>query len=100
MRIYLAGPMTGLPDFNRPAFHAAAKELRDAGHEVESPAESTLPEGSTWQEYMKDGISRMLSCEAVALLPGWQGSRGASLEVEVALTLHIPARRIDEWLSA
>lgn len=38
-RIYISGPMTGLPDFNFPAFHDAAARLRERGHEVANPAE-------------------------------------------------------------
>lgn len=40
MRVYIAGPMTGLPEYNFPAFHAAAKAWRDAGWEVLNPAEA------------------------------------------------------------
>ena len=39
LRLYLAGPMTGLPDHNVPDFHAATAELRAAGYEATSPAE-------------------------------------------------------------
>ena len=39
MIIYIAGPMTGRPDLNFPAFHAAATTLRDAGFDVVNPAE-------------------------------------------------------------
>jgi hypothetical protein len=30
-RIYIAGPMTGLPEFNYPAFNAEAQRLRGLG---------------------------------------------------------------------
>lgn len=31
MKIYIAGPMTGLPDLNFPAFHNEARRLRMQG---------------------------------------------------------------------
>ena len=42
-RVYIAGPMTGLPDFNYPAFNAAAAKLRALGLEVLNPAENPPP---------------------------------------------------------
>ncbi len=78
-RIYLAGPMTGLPEFNYPAFHAEAERLRALGFEVVSPAEIN-PEGGTWEECMRKDIAVLVTCDAVALLPGWENSRGAMIE--------------------
>ena len=42
-RIYIAGPMSGLPDLNSPAFNAMAERLRAHGHHVENPAENPPP---------------------------------------------------------
>jgi len=37
-RIYLSGPMTGLPELNFPAFAAMTASLRAGGHTVTNPA--------------------------------------------------------------
>lgn len=89
MKIYLAGPMTGLPEFNFPAFHAAAADLRALGHVVSSPAELPPDIGTDrpWSFYMRRGLGMLLECEAIVLLSGWAESRGASLELTVAKAL-------------
>ncbi|MFU2878316.1 DUF4406 domain-containing protein [Pseudomonas aeruginosa] len=69
-RIYLAGPMTGLPEHNFPAFHAEAARLRQFGYHVENPAEIN-PEGGSWSDCMRRDIPQLLTCDSLALLPGW-----------------------------
>ena len=86
-RIYLAGPMTGLPEFNYPAFHDEAARLRALGFEVVNPAEN--PEQPCWAEYMKQDIPLLLGCDTIALLPGWHESTGARLEHHIAKHLGI-----------
>ena len=58
-RIYLAGPMTGLPEYNYPAFHAEAARLRGLGFHVENPAEHGHIEGAAWSDYLRWDISRI-----------------------------------------
>ncbi|MBG4448678.1 DUF4406 domain-containing protein [Pseudomonas aeruginosa] len=89
-RIYIAGPMTGLPDNNYPAFHAEAARLRGLGFTVENPAENSAPACGSWQGYMRLALNQLITCHAVALLPGWTDSRGALLERYVAFQLGMP----------
>lgn len=84
-RIYLAGPMSGIEAFNFPAFNAEAARLRALGYHVENPAEN--PEQASWADYMRVAIPQMLTCDIVALLPGWSDSRGALLEQRIAFQL-------------
>lgn len=94
-RIYIAGPMTGLPDLNYPAFHAEAARLRAIGFRVENPAENQ--QQCDWQSYMRVAIAQLVKCDAIALLPGWQSSRGALIENGLAVSLGIPARPCAEF---
>ncbi|MBT9575108.1 MAG: DUF4406 domain-containing protein [Pseudomonas umsongensis] len=89
MRVYIAGPMTGLPEFNFPAFNAMADKLRAAGWHVENPADHGHVEGAGWADYLRYDIGRLATCEVVMLLPGWTQSRGARLEVSIARALGI-----------
>ena len=96
-KIYLSGPMAGLPDHNYPAFFAAAAELRAAGHEVVNPAELNPEHDRPWVDCLRTDIRELCSCEAIALLPGWENSKGANLELHVAHRLemeviHLPLR--------
>lgn len=86
-RVYLAGPMSGMPDLNYPAFNAKAAELRARGWHVENPAENPAPPCGTWQGYMRMGVWQLMTCEAIYLLPGWASSKGASMEFSIAQQL-------------
>lgn len=91
---YLCGPMAGLPERNFPAFNEAAADLRHYGHVVCNPAELHGPvENLTDAErhiYLRRDITHLLECSAVLVLPGWESSAGANLEVDIAHALKIP----------
>jgi hypothetical protein len=86
-RIYIAGPMTGYPELNFPAFHAEAARLRALGYEVVNPAEINADPSAGWVDCMRADIRELVTCDAVATLHGWSKSKGASLEVHIAREL-------------
>lgn len=98
MTIYIAGPMTGLPDNNYPAFRSAADALADRGHEVEDPSLNENPTPGDYHGWLRAGLAQLIRCDAVALLPGWEASGGARLEVTVAATLGLRVAPLDHWL--
>lgn len=106
MKIYLAGPMRGIPEFNFPAFMAAAAILRSQGHFVFNPAErdndkhgtdiskgnatgceatAAKVHGFSLREALGADLAYICAeAEAIALLPGWQNSKGANAEKATA----------------
>lgn len=97
-KLYVAGPMTGYPEYNRPAFNEAAKFWEEQGYEVVNPAvpDPTLDD-SDWKGYMRRAVYQLLTCNIVALLPGWEDSKGAKLEVEIATTMEMPIYFPEGW---
>lgn len=99
MRAYVAGPRTGVPDYNRAAFKEAKAELQTQGWSILSPVDfddpqdgmteggdgTPLPE-RVYTRGLEQCIAKMCSAkiDAVIVLPGWEQSRGAVLEVYVA----------------
>lgn len=116
MKIYLAGPMTGIPHFNYPAFNSAAAALRFEGHEVFNPAEHDLavygkdisnPSGNAAEAAAVHGFDRRAAlkadlswicdkAEAIALLPGWEASTGANAEHALAVALGLQIFNLKE----
>lgn len=95
--LYVSGPITGMPNWNLPAFESACAALQRAGYAFTSPLENGLPRDAEWQEHMRADIVLMLQkCQAVVLLPGFQHSRGAMAELFTAHMLGIPAFLLDE----
>lgn len=114
MKVYIAGPMTGIPQFNYPAFDAAAADLRERGYEVVSPAEMDDVEarnaalaspdgdlanfafstGHTWGDLLARDVKLVADIvDGVVCLDGWQKSRGAQLETFVARLCKKPIYR-------
>ena len=117
-KIYLAGPMRGIPEFNFPAFFAAAAELRAAGNHVFSPAERDIEHhngidiskgnatgdetiaaqthGFDLRAALADDLSFICrEADAVALLPGWESSKGAQAERATAVALGLEIILLD-----
>jgi len=90
LRVYVAGPMTGLPGFNYPAFREAAQRLRGVGFDVVDPSSlhGDAPAGSlTRDEYLRVDIAALATCNAIAMLEGWRGHEGAECEDHIARAL-------------
>lgn len=108
MKIYVAGPMRGKPEFNFPAFDAATHLMEQQGHRVFSPAGRDRQEAGfdtremTGEEDLakygfdlrfalhSDTAWISLHADAVAVLHGWEFSSGARAEVALAHALGLP----------
>ena len=108
-RVYVAGPMRGLPYFNFPAFNAATATLREEGYVVFNPAERDTErhgtdvsagnvKGDEQQAAKEHGFDLRVAlgedlawicahADVIALLPGWRNSKGATAEHATAVAL-------------
>ena len=110
-RVYLSGPMTGIEDYNRPAFDGADLDLLGAGaDEVYDPAEHI----DEYAQLSHEQCMALSLCELIAerpwveeiepyydvlvSLPGWQDSAGARLEREVAAAIGMEVHDLGEVL--
>lgn len=105
--IYIAGPMRGYPQFNFPAFDCAASKWMLRGWKVLNPAQMDRDIGLDENKpetvdaaFIRKAIARDLdaiagSADAIAVLPGWEKSKGANLEVGLARFLGLPVMHAD-----
>jgi hypothetical protein len=117
-KYYLAGPMSGLPQFNFPLFYRVAKSLRAQGYDVVSPAELddikdagaalTSKTGNpkeakrSWGDFLARDVKLLADggITGIIFLPGWEKSSGAKLEAFVGLLKKFTFMRWDDDASA
>lgn len=106
-RLYLIGPVTGKPNDNRETFRAVRAILRKDGYECDCP-HHFIEQGTEWGKAMRTSVRQMLAndgqstiplYDGIAMLDGWERSRGAKIEHDIAEALGMPCRPWREWLS-
>lgn len=88
-RVYISGPMTGMPNMNHDAFFAMEKRLEDSGYDVVNPARLTMESvgGSTRQDFYRQDFRALTDCDAIMLLHNWVLSHGARFERQLAVEI-------------
>ena len=117
MKLYIAGPMTGIANLNYPEFMRIEEILKQRGFSVENPARvdylhsrelkmlmlgnscgvCSAGKNHDWEWYMKRTIAMLIECDGVALLRGWDASRGAIIEHDLAVKLGMPVKEWERW---
>lgn len=87
MKVFISGPMSGKPNYNREAFFKAEEELEKHGYSVWNPAWLAYPSDT---EFTKDDMhiidfAALRRCDAIYMLKGWKHSKGAQEECEYAI---------------
>ena len=96
--IYIAGPMTGLPNFNFEAFFDAEEIWSNKGWVVYNPARHDVECGIDARELSLEEVNSkfnleeaalwdlqsIVKCQAIYMLAGWNKSKGARAEHAVA----------------
>lgn len=79
MKIYIAGKITGNPDY-KTQFEHIENELLRRGHSIMNPAWLREGRDFTYYDYMAVTEAMQKTCEAVIFLPNWRQSNGAQIE--------------------
>jgi hypothetical protein len=96
-KVYISGPITGRDMTEcKVDFNSAELWLTGLGYDVVNPLSYDVIENRSWEDYMKRDLKLLLDCDYIYLLDGWESSRGARLEYNVAFDLGIIPLTLDE----
>lgn len=98
MKLYISGGISGVPNYEE-RFRHARIQLESAGYEVEDPTGYGFTPETPWHLAMKYDLARMLECDGVALLDGWELSQGARYEAALASDMYMKIMRVREWIN-
>ena len=84
-KVYISGAIAHY-DMNerKEAFANAEMRLQSMGFNPVNPFKNGLPDEAHWREHMRADIRLLLDCDFIYMLQGWELSKGAKLELDVA----------------
>ena len=97
-KIYISGPITGIKNWQE-MFSAAENELVSLpgtffivnpltlSITLEKEFKLIGKSEPSYSDYMRRDLSRLLECDTICMLPGWQKSKGARFEYHLARLL-------------
>lgn len=94
-RVYLSGPITNTKNYKGLFMFAEELAALDDAEQIYNPA-AQIPASSSWEQAMHRCLSEITNYDTVVLLPGWNASRGARLESDVALACGIQVVNLSE----
>ena len=84
-KVYISGAIAHYNiDERKGAFLDAENRLRAMGFVLVNPFKNGLPDEAHWREHMRADIRLLLDCNFIYMLQGWELSKGAKLELDVA----------------
>lgn len=84
-KVYISGAIAHHDlDERKSAFSAAESFLRKCGVEPINPFKNGLSDDAPWREHMRRDIGLLVGCDSIYMLRGWELSKGAKLELDVA----------------
>lgn len=94
-KVYISSKMTGLPDFNFPAFDKKAEELKSMGFNVLNPADIGRKYGTTKpiKFYRRKNLEMLLQADVLFVFGNIAGSKGVEFEIVVTKELGLPIWR-------
>ena len=92
-RIYISGPISKRSqEQTQTHFKEAREALTEQGYDVVDPTQLGFENAGVaeWDKFMREGIKLLMDCDAIYMLKGWEDSRGATIESDLAWELGMP----------
>jgi len=95
-KIYISGKITGIEDQAAQLFEQAETDIRNAGFEPVNPMKLNHKHDKSWESYMKADLKALLDCDGIFMLDNWSDSKGALIELDLALKVGVPVYRFKD----